>query len=513
MTLETIPGGALKIDDPGRIRRVREVLDRAGYNLAGLTDLLGPAMPTAARLLLPWERPQLLRRCGGDPIRGVLARLFLLGASLDRDAVRRAVAPTALEDWERLGLLGADGEAVCALAKVLPEESLLVALPDHRRLRSSTGQESEPLMSPQSATTWLLAQCMIRRPVEAALDACTGCGVLGLLCADRARRVVFTDYSPAAARTAAFNALLNGLTDFDSRQGDFFAPVEGDRFDQIVCNPPFVVSARRLGDSDFEVYRDAGRPADSVSEHVVRSMPRLLRPGGFAQALINWVHVRGENDEERLRAWTAGSGCDVWVARSSTLDAASYATQWLPLPDDYAEAHVRPFEAWMAYYEANGIEAISQGLITLRARPGGRNWFVNNEPPRLVGPCGDDLMAAFDRRDLLDGLSDEALLAMRLLVVPSVRWRQEWRLEGGERVDGTVLIERTAGMAHALGMDGNSWQVVNGCRGDRTLGAVLAELAAGVGQPPAVVIPPCLRLVRVLLGNGFVAPVTEHGDG
>ena len=161
-------------------------------------------------------------------------------------------------------------------------------------------------------------------------------------------------------------------------------------------------------------------------------MPRLLRPGGFAQALINWVHVRGENDEERLRSWTAGSGCDVWVARSSTLDPASYATAWLPLPDDFADAHVRPFEAWMAYYEANGIEAISQGLITLRARPGGPNWFVCESPPRLVGPCGDDLQAAFDRRDLLDGLDDEALLGMRLLVVPSVRWRQEWRLEGGE---------------------------------------------------------------------------------
>ena len=225
MTLEAIPGCVLKIDDTDRIRRVREVLDRAGYNLAGVTDLLGPTTPTAVRLLVPWERPRLMRRCAGDPVRGVLARLFLLGASVDRDAVRRAVAPTALEDWEALGLLGADGEgdAVWALAAILPAESQLIALPDRRRLPLVAGAATDALMSPQSATTWLIAQCMIRRRAEAALDACTGCGVLGLLCADHARRVVFTDYNPAAARTAAFNALLNGLTDFDSRQGDFFA--------------------------------------------------------------------------------------------------------------------------------------------------------------------------------------------------------------------------------------------------------------------------------------------------
>ncbi len=510
MASEEVPGCSLKTDDPDRVRRVREVFDRAGYNLVGLTALLGPAAPTAAKLLMPWERPGLLRRCAADPVRGVLARLFLLRGSVTRDAARRAVAPTALEDWEALGLLAADGDDVHALAAVLPSDSLLIAIPDHRRLPSFTGDESGAVMSPQSTTTWFLAQCLIRRPAQTALDACTGCGVLGLVCADHARRVVFTDYSPTAVQTTRFNALLNGLTDFDCRQGDFFAPVEGETFDHIVCNPPFVVSPRRRNDADYEVYRDAGLPADGVSEHVVRSMPRLLRPGGFAQALINWAHIRGENDEERLRSWAAGCGCDVWVARTATLDPADYAMKWLPPPDDFDDAHVRPFEAWMAYFEANGVEAISQGLITLRARPGRRNWFVCEEPPRLAGSCGDDLLAAFDRRDLLATLTDEALLGMRLVVVPSVRWRQQWRLEDGQRVDPSAHIERTEGMAHALGMDGNSWDLVNRCVGDRPVGAVLAELTAEWGRPPSAVIPPCLRLVRCLLENGFVAPVTEE---
>ena len=333
------------------------------------------------------------------------------------------------------------------MAGVLPAESLLIAIPDHGRLPSVPGDEIGALMSPQSGSSWLLAQFMIRRPAETALDACTGSGVLGLLCTTTPAASCSPTIARRRSRPPPSTPTSTAWPISTAGRGISSSPSRASSFDYIVSNPPFVVSPRRRGDSDFEVYRDAGLPADSVSEHVVRSMARLLRPGGFAQALINWIHVRGENDEERLRLWAAGSGCDVWVARMATLDPAGYATAWLPTPDNYADSHVRRFEAWLAYYEANGVEAISQGLITLRARPGGRNWFACQEPPRLIGRCGDDLRATFDRRDLLEGLTDEALLGMRLVVVPSVRWRQEWRMEGGEEVDGTVRIDRTEGLA------------------------------------------------------------------
>jgi predicted RNA methylase len=509
MPPEATPGCPLNSDDAGRVRRLRAVFDRAGYTEAGVKNLLGPSAPTAARPLSVRDRPRLLRRCAADPVLGVLVRLFLLGAAADREVVRRAIAPTDLAEWEATGLVGPAGDGVHALAQVLPTESLLIAVPDRARLTSAAGDEASALMSPQSATTWLTAQLLVRRPADAALDACTGCGVLGLLCAGHARRVVVTDYSPVAARTAAFNGLLNDLPSFESRQGDFFTPVEGEAFDQIVCNPPFVISPRRPGDADYYVYRDAGRPADAVSEHVVRTLPRLLRPGGFAQALINWAHVRGENEQERLRSWIAGSGCDAWVYRINTLDPAAYVTEWIQPPDDFSDAHVAPFEAWVSYFESERIEAVSYGLITLRARPGGRNWLVCKPPPRLVGPCGDDLAEAFDRRDLLEALDDEELLGLPLGVLPAVRWRQEWRREGDDRVDGSALIERTEGLAHVLRLDGNALAVVDRLRGDRPLGAIVAELAAEWGETPAAAAPSCLRLVRVLLENGFVAPVVS----
>jgi hypothetical protein len=42
------------------------------------------------------------------------------------------------------------------------------------------------------------------------------------------------------------------------------------------------------------------------------------------------------------------------------------------------------------------------------------------------------------------------------------------------------------------------------------LGAIVAELAAEWGEAPAAAASPCLRLVRVLLENGFAAPVDPN---
>jgi release factor glutamine methyltransferase len=74
------------------------------------------------------------------------------------------------------------------------------------------------------------------------LDLCTGSGLLAILAALRgAGRVVAVDISRRAVRATRFNAKLNGVT-VHARRGDLFRPVEGEQFDLIVANPPYVPS-------------------------------------------------------------------------------------------------------------------------------------------------------------------------------------------------------------------------------------------------------------------------------
>lgn len=68
------------------------------------------------------------------------------------------------------------------------------------------------------------------------LDLGTGCGLLAATLARLGLRVVATDSNQAAVRCARENCA--GLN-VEVRHGDLFSPVEGERFDLVVVNPPY----------------------------------------------------------------------------------------------------------------------------------------------------------------------------------------------------------------------------------------------------------------------------------
>jgi release factor glutamine methyltransferase len=92
------------------------------------------------------------------------------------------------------------------------------------------------------------------RPGSRVLDLGSGSGACGLAAARRGCHVVAVDINPSAVRCTRVNALLNNL-DLDVRHGDLFAPVDDERFDVVLFNPPY--------------YR--GVPSDGL-DHAWRSM-------------------------------------------------------------------------------------------------------------------------------------------------------------------------------------------------------------------------------------------------
>lgn len=73
------------------------------------------------------------------------------------------------------------------------------------------------------------------------LDLATGSGVIALLCADIAKKVVATDINPKAINYAKFNAILNRLDHkIDFRLGNMFDPVKNLKFDLIIWNGPTI---------------------------------------------------------------------------------------------------------------------------------------------------------------------------------------------------------------------------------------------------------------------------------
>ena len=70
-------------------------------------------------------------------------------------------------------------------------------------------------------------------------------------------------------------------------------------------------------------------------------------------------------------------------------------------------------------------------------------------------------------------------------------------------------VELPVGLLRALEVDGNVITLLAKCRGQQSLSDSLNELAASLGQDPAVVMSEGIQLARVLLEQGFVTVVND----
>ena len=63
-----------------------------------------------------------------------------------------------------------------------------------------------------------------------------------MLTVSHSERVLAMDVNPRALDFARFNARLNGISNVEFIEGDLFGSLEGEKFDLVVSNPPFVIS-------------------------------------------------------------------------------------------------------------------------------------------------------------------------------------------------------------------------------------------------------------------------------
>jgi len=104
--------------------------------------------------------------------------------------------------------------------------------------------------------TELLVEIAVEKPARRILDLGTGSGCLAIAVARELpqAQVTAVDASAAALAVARENAARHGVA-VRFLQGDWFAPLEGERFDLILANPPYVAEADphlALGDVRFE---------------------------------------------------------------------------------------------------------------------------------------------------------------------------------------------------------------------------------------------------------------------
>ena len=350
-------------------------------------------------------------------------------------------------------------------------------------------------VQPPKAGSRFFCRHVQARPGERVLEIGAGFGLVAVLAARAGAHVVATDVVPAAIDATRANAALNGVTNVEVRTGSFFEPVDGERFDLVVANPPYVVSPESA-----YLFRDGGLRGDAVSELVVRGTPALLAPGGFASVLIAWA-LDPDDPASRPRQWLEGSGCDAFLLHTSTDDPIETATVWnrelLDRPDRYAEA----LDRWLAYYRELGIEQLGYACLVLRKRRDGREGWVEalQLPRAALRPAGRHVRRLFETHDALSELSSDAeLLERRPRVVDDAVVSQESRFTAGRWRTELLTLRLEHGLPFSAELDPATARLVRELDGSRTLREALAT-AVGDGAADEG-----LELVRRMLAIGFL---------
>lgn len=282
-------------------------------------------------------------RMQGTPL-DALIMLFLLRGAISR----RSADALGLQVLLDTGVLAQEGEAVRSHVDLMPCQGMWIATDPQFAERFPRGH-----VYPLGSDSYRLARGMLTAPVESALDLCTGSGVQGLLASRFARRVVCVDINPRALEFTRFNALLNDLK-VETRLGDLYEPVRDERFDLVLCNPPFVPTPREQSELFF---RDGG---DAIHERILRELP--LNPGGRCQ--ITTLLIFDEQDyTAKVRGWLRNE-MSVLVGRWHGQAVADYILSQLPYHADYA-TYAREVTEYHDHYRKLGIRELADGLITL----------------------------------------------------------------------------------------------------------------------------------------------------
>ncbi len=473
---------------------VREILGSVGYRDREIRGRLGAQEAVSVRALGRAVLEGRVDHVGGRL--GVLLRLFLLCRQMPVDEAEAALGLDAVNALRASGLVASVRGPLRPTVQLSTVEDLVIAADLPARHAAAA---ADFVLAPFGITL-TLAGFTVPRPVESVLDLGCGGGTLAALAASRAQRVVATDVNARAVAFSRFNAELNGLDNMECREGSLFEPVCGERFDLIVCNPPYVISP-----ADTFMYRDGGT---QICRDIVREAPEFLTGVGYLQMMVEWPQRADEDWRAEVSRWLDDGKCDAWLLRLYSSDAEQYTE--MQLLQEYKDRGSPPEarKLWMDHLAALEVDSVGGGILTVRrARGGAPIRTIRDAPPVSRGAVGGSLERWILAQSLLASVTDHSeLLDIGLVPAPELE-RTERKAPTGEGwTRRTSQLRLREGLRFGADVDPVAEEIVGLLDGRRTPREALEVFAAqhGISTEPFQAGLP--KALAKLLELGLVVP-------
>lgn len=245
---------------------------------------------------------RLRRTLGLDPATARLEARILICHAL-------SVPPSYLVGHDR-DPLPPEGERACAalLERRLQQEPVAYIV----GVREFYGLEfrvTPAVLIPRPETELLVELALERMAPETlctVLDLGAGSGAIAVTLATHRpwAKVTAVDRSPEALAVAQENALRHGAANLRLLRSDWFDGLEGEKFDLIVSNPPYIAAGDphlNQGDVRFEPPSALASGPDGLDDirRIVSGAPPHLNPGGWL--LLEHGYDQGERCRKLLR--------------------------------------------------------------------------------------------------------------------------------------------------------------------------------------------------------------------
>ena len=257
--------------------------------------------------------PILEHRCKArDPL-NTLVKLFLAGLAVDSARVREVFSHDESDSLVHIDILKKTREGkIRSNVKLFPYRHYNFIC-DY----SKAGAQ-DAVYSPGNDSI-KLAELRLPERFHNALDLCCGSGIQAIVASEHCGHVTGVDSNPRALYFSNLNLILNAIDNVEFVSGDLYAPVQLDKFDLIMANPPFVICP-----SDSAECRDGGAMGDAVLKGVMEGLPRHLEVGGYCQIVTMLSEFDGISHEKEIKEFARSHGYETLILAGPEYDSHEF---------------------------------------------------------------------------------------------------------------------------------------------------------------------------------------------